>query len=850
MRGMPAADSPAAPGESVPDLAPAPPAPGGLQLPGAQQPFGLALAAHRAGRLTEAARLYRRVLADDPRHFDSLHLLGLCATQSGQPALGVHCIERALAVHDGFAAAHNHLGNALRALGRHDDAMRSFERALSIDPDCVDALHNRGSEWLERADPGRALADYERAALLRPADATGPYHCAQALKALGRWDDALASLEQAVGLDPGHAPALHNRGNLLRLLGRPQEALASLDRALASAPRLVAAQVSRGVVLLDLGDADAALRVAEHVLQGRRAEPGAAALRGHALAALHRSREALQAYERALALDPARAEVWVGRGHVLHELGFVRHAAGSFERALAIEPARIDARVALGTALQALGRLPEALQCFEQAMAHDPGFADLPGLLLRAKAALCDWEAWDGLLSRCAEGIRAGQRVAKPFIVLGLFDDPDLQRQSAETDARARLRPAQPLRAITAPVGRRDAGARWRIGFFSADFREHATMHLAAAVFEQLDHGRFEWHGFSFGPQVDDAMRCRAVAAFDAFHDVSALSDAAVVQRARDIGLNLAVDLKGYTEHARPGLFTRGCAPVQVSFLGHLGTLGTDAIDYVITDRVAVPPSSESDFVERIVQLPHCMLPGDPGRPVASTRPTRPEAGLPERRAVFCCFNSSHKIQPAVFDAWMRILRSVDGSVLWLLQAHDETARHLRREADARGVDGTRLVFAPRLPNPEHLARLQLADLFLDTWPYNAHTTASDAMWAGLPVLTLPGRTLASRVAASLLHTAGLDDMIAGTADDYVRIAVKSALEPQRIDELKARVAAARRDSVLFDAAGYARSLQRGFELMLERHAAGLSPERILLEEEGAGWTGRQPTTAGSPPAG
>jgi predicted O-linked N-acetylglucosamine transferase (SPINDLY family) len=372
-----------------------------------------------------------------------------------------------------------------------------------------------------------------------------------------------------------------------------------------------------------------------------------------------------------------------------------------------------------------------------------------------------------------------------------------------------------------------ERGGKIRLGYYSADYHEHATAFLTAGLFERHDRSRFELTAFSFGPPREDAMRRRVTAAFDRFVDVRSRSDQEVAQLSRELAIDIAVDLKGYTEGARMGIFAHRAAPVQVSYLGYPGTLAAPYIDYLVADETLIPSETRAFYTEKIAYLPHSYQANDRQRSIAERIFTREELGLPSRGFVFCCFNNAYKITPAVFDVWMRILRRVEGSVLWLLLDNERAAENVRREAEARGVSGSRLVFAPSMALPEHLARHRAADLFLDTHPYNAHTTASDALWAGLPVLTRSGESFAARVAGSLLKAAGLAELVTTTPEAYEALAVELATDPIHLAKLTVGLSRTRLAVPLFDTELFARHLENAYTQMYQRSVRGLSPEHL-----------------------
>jgi predicted O-linked N-acetylglucosamine transferase (SPINDLY family) len=637
--------------------------------------------------------------------------------------------------------------------------------------------------------------------------------------------EALASYERALALEPSYAAAHNNRGVLLQESGRPLEALASYDRALAIEPGDPEFHRNRGSVLEALGRFEDALKSYERSLALRPQDPDAHDARGRVLRELKRFDESLMSYERALAIKPDYAEVHNNAGVVLQELVRPEEALRSFERALAIKPNDADVHINLGNALVRLRRWEGALECYGRAREINPDISWLHGNWLHAKMQLCDWRDLDSQVTQLLQEVAQAKKAVLPFQALALTDSPQLQLQAARIWA-SHSAPAP----VVSPFGREPARAgKIRLGYYSADFHDHATAFLAAGLFERHDRSRFELTAFSFGPPKEDSMRRRLIAAFDRFVDVRSRSDGEVAQLSRELKVDIAVDLKGYTEGARMGIFAHRAAPVQVSYLGYPGTLAAPYIDYLIADETLVPQNSCAYYTEKIVYLPDSYQANDRSRSIADRAFTREELGLPPRGFVFCCFNNAWKIAPAAFDVWMRILRRVEGGVLWLLLDSERAAENLCREAEARGVNRARLVFAPRMPLPEHLARHRAADLFLDTYPYNAHTTASDALWAGLPVLTRTGESFAARVAGSLLRAAGLPELITSTPEAYESLAIELATNPVKLAGLADRLRKTRLAVPLFDTELFARRLEAAYTQMHQYHVRGLSPAHLHI---------------------
>jgi protein O-GlcNAc transferase len=491
----------------------------------------------------------------------------------------------------------------------------------------------------------------------------------------------------------------------------------------------------------------------------------------------------------------------------------------------------------LGAALLTSGKFSEALETLDRALlvdAQDPTARKnrmiaaerlQPSLVQRwqARQTICDWTDHDPDFRRIVDSLGSPEQVVRPSHGL-MVNDPQAQLDIARRWAAAHFSGRQRQRPRSVHTNR-----RIKLGYFSADFYNHATMVLLAGVLERHDRRRFEIFGFSTGHHTNDAMRQRAQASMDKFTDVSGMKDEQIAELSRSLEIDIALDLSGHTQDARTGLFAYGAAPVQINFLGYPGTMGTTFHDYIVADRTIIPETHRQYFSEKVIALPGSYQPTDEARQISTTPVSRKEAGLPEQAFVFCCFNNAFKITPEVFHSWTNILRSVPGSVLWLLETSEACTANLRKEAGAAGIDPLRLVFARRVPMPDHLARHQLADLFLDTMPYNAHTTASDALFTGLPVLTRMGSSFSSRVAASLNMTMGLPELITTNTSDYEAMAVALARDTSRLQDIRARTRRGRETSALFDTGAYTRAFEEAMTAALERHRNGLAPDHIFV---------------------
>jgi predicted O-linked N-acetylglucosamine transferase (SPINDLY family) len=531
---------------------------------------------------------------------------------------------------------------------------------------------------------------------------------------------------------------------------------------------------------------------------------------------MKRFEAALDSFDAVIELTPEDAAAHCNRGATLHELGRIEEAIASLGRATELDPGYATAHYLLGNTQQDLGDLEAAVLSYRRVLELDPHFPFLPGTLLHLRMRICDWNDFDESLAAIVDSVHAGKRASPVLPLIALSDSLDLHRRAAAiwgTQRTAMVSGVTPL-SPTRP------GERIRVGYFSSDFHEHATAYLMAEMFELHDKGRFEISAFTWGESAGP-MRARLRKAFDHFLDISDLSDREVADLSRSMSIDIAIDLKGYTAQSRPAIFAHRAAPVQASYLGFPGTLALPCIDYLIADHVVVPAESRPFYTESLAFLRGSYQVNDSKRTTKLSAARRAAHGLPETALVFCSFNNNYKILPEIFASWMRILKAVDRSVLWIFQDNLIARQNLIRHAQEHRVDPSRLVFAQRVPMLDHLERQQLGDLFLDTYPCNGHTTASDALWVGLPVLTRRGTSFASRVAASLLTAVGLDELITDSQAEFERKAIALAKDPAQIASLRATLMNLGRSSPLFDIQSFTRDFEALLEKMVERQRAG-----------------------------
>ena len=776
-------------------------------------------------RRNDALASYDKAISSQPDFADAYCNRGILLKELHRPEEALASYDKAIECKPDYAEAHCNRGLLLKELHRPEVALASYDRAIEFKPDYTEAYSNRGNVLRELQRLDDALASYDKAIALEHDNAETYNNRGNVLKELHRPNDALASYDTAIDLRPDYSEAYSNRGNLLKELKRLDESLASCDKAIALKPDYPEVYINKGNTLRELHRPDDALASYDKVLALEPDSAQAYSNKGIVLQELHKLDDALASHDKAIELDPDYSEAYNNRGNVLKALNRLDESLASYDKAITLKSDYAEVYTNRGNTLQDLQRLDEALACYKKAIELKPDYEFLPGTLLLTKMMLCDWQNLTENLQHLETMIYSAQKITTPFPVLALVDSPELHKQTSRIYTEALFPKVERLDVIK----KREKNDRIRIGYFSADFRNHAMSYLLAGLFETHDSTRFELYGFSIEPVTHDEMYKRVSTAFETFVDVSDMADSEVVRYSRNLEIDIAVDLNGFTKHARVGIFAGVCAPLQVSYLGYPGTMGAPFIDYIIADKTIIPSDRVSDYSEKVVYLPNSYQVNDSKRKISDKIFTKKESGLPETGFVFCCFNNNYKILPSTFDGWMRILKAVEGSVLWLLEDNRTASINLRKEATARGVEGNRLIFAQRIPMDEHLARHRLADLFIDTLPYNAHTTASDALWAGLPVLTCMGQSFASRVAASLLTAIKLPELITHTQDEFEARAITLATDVSMLSNVKLKLERNRLTTPLFNTRLFAQHIEAAYETMYERYQADLPPESMEI---------------------
>ncbi len=769
--------------------------PHGGQPPSTAATLKDAFAAHQAGNLSRAEFLYRLILASDKKNYAALHFLGLISLQRDDYEAAEQSIRKAIKLNVRYPDAHCNLGLVLQKRGRPEQALASYDRALALEPDYAEAHYNRGTVLKDLGKLDAALACYNRALAINRGNVDAHLNRGSVLQEQRQLEEACASFDMALALKPDYAEAHFNRANALREMRRYEEALASFDHAVALKPRYAEAYCNRGNVLLEL----------------------------------RRFAEALASYAEALAIRPDYAEPLANRGNALKALKRYADALESYDRALAIKPQYADVLFQRGTALYALSRYEEAIISFDRAAALKPAAASDYTLAYRlyTKMQICDWSDIAAERAAVFAAFENDVSCSLPFQMLALSGS-----------AVDQLKCARRFVADTSPAfdeplwnGERYRHDKIRVAYVSGDFYRHPVGYAVAGMFEEHDRAQFEPVGISLMYRDDDIAR-RIKDAFPLYFDVAERSDREVAALIRQLEIDIVVDLLGFTGGNRTEVFAHRPAPIQVNYLAYPGTMGARYFDYIVADPIVIPEQHRCYYDEQVVWLPGSYHVNDNRRLHPETTPSRAACGLPDDAFVFCCFNNPHKITPEMFDVWMRLLRRIDNSVAWIYAPNPSVLINLRREAERRGIGAGRLIAAPKVPFADHLARHRQADLFLDTLPYNAHTTANDALWTGLPVLTCLGESFPGRVGASLLEAIGLPELIARSLADYEAMAVALAQDRTRLQSIKAKLARNRDSHPLFDTQRSTRHLEAAYRTMWSRYQASEPATAFTVESD------------------
>ena len=736
-------------------------------------------------------------------------------------------IEKAQALLDQYPnafAVWNILGAAYKRLNQYDNALKSYRRSISINPSYFYAHYNLGNILKEVGKLSEAIESFEKALFLKPDYAKAQNNKALTLHELGELDAASVAFNKLILLNPNFAEAHNNLGNVFQEQGLLEQAIEAYTTAISLNPDYSEAFNNLGNAFKERGEVEKAIEAYKKTLSIKHSNYDVTNNIGISLREYGNLEDAKKSYNKALTASPDHPEAHNNLGVVLHDQGRLKEAIEAYTKAIALNPDYAEAYNNLGTALIDLGKRKEAIEAYEKALSINADHATARSQKLHEQAHIFDWESIeaDRFLFPTL-GIT--EKFVTPFAFLSLEDDPARHLLRAQNYVKHKF----PQKSAVMPARPVQRPERLRIGYFSADFHNFPGMYLMAGMLEQHDRSKFEIFAFSYGPKTNDEMQKRIIAAVDHFIDIQNMPTTAVRECALEHKLDIALHRNGHTKNGRTELFAERLAPIQINYLGYPGTLGTDFIDYIVADTIVIPEDKQKHYSEQIIYLPHTYQPNDNTRAISQKTFTRADMRLPDKSFVFCCFNKNYKISPKEFDIWMRLLGKVEGSVLWLLKSDQLAEKKLCLEAEKRGVNAERLIFADRLPQDEHLARHKLADLFLDTFNYNAHTTTSDALWAGLPIVTKLGKSFSARVAGSLLNSIGLQELITHSEAEYEELILRLSLQPETLSEIKKKLSANRLSYPLFDTQKYTKNIEQAYHLAYERYFNDQKPSTIIV---------------------
>jgi predicted O-linked N-acetylglucosamine transferase (SPINDLY family) len=764
---------------------------------------------HQQGQFDKAQEIYLQVLEKDSKNAKAIYLLGSIALQNSRHLEAIELIQMAIKIRPDDVSFHITCGDCFFEINQITDALACYDHAIYLDSKNVLAHYNKG----------------------------------RALKGLDKFEAAILSYDQALELNPKFYQAHYNLGNLLKELKRFKQALASYDQAIALEPTLAVAHLNRGVVLRELNQVEEALESFEEAIKLKPHYAEAFSNRGLALNELNQLQAAVESYEKAITLSPNVGEFYYNLGNTLKSQNLLSAAIECYEKAISINPKSPQALYNLGNALVEIRDYQRANSCFAKAYEIQPNTDWLMGMKLHTKLFLCDWSNLNSELLFIQSEILQRKPAADPFKTLVLFDNPQIHLLSAQTFVKSK----KCSRLLNKVSQIRSAENRLRIGYYSADLYYHPASIWLAEQLENHDKSKVELYAFCL-KSVQDPMKDRLEAAFDHWIDVQSMSDLEIAKLSRELGIDIAIDLNGHTADGRPGIFAARAAPIQVNHLGFPGSMGAEYIDYMFGQTLGSEEALEDwastrPFItEKIAYLP-CAFTYDRQRQISDEPLTRAQYGLPEKGFVFTCQNGCQKLMPEVFDIWMEILKAVPGSVLWLLKPNETAVKNLIKEAHARGVDAERLIFTARevvsmdqekARIGRYLASYKLADLFLDTWPYNAGTTAVDALWAGLPVLTKKGKALVARMATEALRGIEVPELITKTPEEYKELAIELAHNPDKLKQLKEKIQRNRLSTALFDPVANTRHIEDAYLEMYRRYQEDMAAEDFDIDAQNA----------------
>ena len=778
------------------------------------------------GQLDAALKSYKKAVTLKPDYVEAYYSLGATFYDSEKLEEAVDCYSKVVQLKPNLSLIHNDLGNILRELGRPDKAVLSYEKAILIDPDFFEVYFNLGVTFQDMKDHSNSVYYYKKAVENNDNHPEAHNNLGVAHKELKEYDLAIKSYEKAIELKPEYADAYSNLGNLFKDLGQLDKAIKYHEQVIDFQPENADAHFNMGMILFDYGRFDSAIDCYKKAIKADNKYIEAYNNLGLILLESGILDEAKKYFENASIINPKDALAFNHLGIVYRRLRNLNDSTKCFEKAISINPSYPDAFVNLGNVLKDINSFDKALTNYQRAYELNSSVDYLLGKILHTQMHLCIWDDFSKQLKELEVQINDNMKRVDAFTFMALSDNPRLQQKVSEIYAKDKF----PKNNILPEIDLYTGHSKIRVGYFSGDFREHPVSSLTANLYETHNRDQFEIYAFSFGSDTNDQMNLRIKSGVDHFHDVQSMSNKDIVLLARSIEIDIAVDLGGLTSGGKTEIFAMSVAPIQLSYIGFLGTMGAPYYDYLIADPITIPMENQHFYSEKIAYLPSYQV-NDSKETPPEVFFTRKDIGLPETGFVFCCFNNTYKITPDTFDSWMRILKSVKDSVLMIYVDLDSAKKNLMNEASLRAVDPNRLIFAKRLDRANYLARYRVVDLFLDTLPYNAATTASDALRMGLPVLTCQGESFASRMAASVISALNLSELITNTREEYESMAIELATSPKKFKAIKDKLNINLSIAPLYDTAKFTENLESVYTLMYQRYHDGLEPDYIYSDD-------------------
>ena len=774
--------------------------------------------------MDKAIESYEKAVALKPDYIEAYYSLGDSFYEVGKLEDTIKCYKRVIEYRPNFTGMHNNLGNIFRELERYDEAVLSYEKAISIDTGFVEGYYNLGITLQELKQLDNASVNYKKAIEIKPNYPEAFNNLGTLYKELKDFDSSIQSYQNAIDIKPDYAEAFNNLGILYKELGQLDKAVQNHKIAININSKYDEAHNNLGILFMELGQLESAIESYKSAIKANKNFIEAINNLGLVLMNLGQIEEAIKYYQKALKINPSFALTYNNLGVAYKNLHIHDAASKCFQKSIALEPNYSDALCNYGHLLTEMDNLQDALANYEHAFAIKPDADYLLGTIIHTKMHLCIWNEYSNNLNELQAQINVGQKRIDAFSFMALIDDPEIQGKVSKIYFKDR----NPRSNLLPQIKNHPKHNKIKIGYFSADFREHPVSYLTAELYETHDRNQFEVHAFSYGPDTKDEMNLRIKAGVDHFHDVREMSHKEIATLSRSLEIDIAVDLSGATHSSKTEVFAMLAAPIQTSYIGWLGTMGADYYDYLIAAEGMIPKKNQKYFSEKIVYLPTYQV-NDSKESLPKAIFSRKDLGLPEDSFVFCCFNNTFKITPEAFDSWARILNGVEQSVMMIYVSNKHAQKNLIKEIKLRNIDPKRLIFGERLSRAEYLDRYRSADLFLDTFPYNAGTTASDALRMGLPLLTINGNSFNSREAANIVHAVNLPEMITSSQEEYESLAIELANNPKKFRIIKEKLADNLPSAPLFDTPRFTKNLESAYKIMFKRYHDKLEVDHIYL---------------------